>query len=340
MTLVIASGGTGGHIIPALAVALAWKAKGNKIVWFGRKDSLESKIAQENGIDFIHIDAYGFGSIRQFPKRLQLISESIHKAMKLLKEYNARCVFSTGSFASFPTAMASCLAEIPLVIHEQNTVVGLANRVLMPFASKIYLGMPVKLLPKNWLVGNPLLNKPNPSKGNHLLIFGGSQGSQFFNQNIPKILADIRCELPIIHIAGQNKNEVIKLYQSYGLNAEVHSFISNMDEVFRKTKMVLCRSGAMSLSEITAYQIPAILIPYSYAKGDHQRKNAQYIVSFNGAIMVEEKTEALQSALLDLMTSPKKWFDMKISLQNRSYQDASEIIVKGIIDICAHSLSH
>lgn len=340
MNLIVASGGTGGHIIPALAVALAWKEKGYKVIWFGRKDGLESKVAKENGIDLVHVDAYGFGSMRQLPRRLQLISESTYKAMRLLQEHEASCVFSTGSFASFPTAMASCLAEIPLVVHEQNTVVGLANRMLMPFASKVYLGMPVRSLPNNWLVGNPLLHKPKPSSGNHLLIFAGSQGSQFINYNLPKILADIKCDLPIIHIAGQNKDEVVKRYKSYDLNVEVHEFVHNMDEIFQKTKIVLCRSGAMSLAEVTAYQIPAILIPYSHAKGDHQRKNAQHIVSLNGAIMVEEKIELLHSTLSELINSPRKWSDMKISLQNRPYQDASEIIVKGIIDICAHSLPH
>lgn len=340
MKLAIASSGTGGHILPALAVSKAWRAKGLEILWYGQDRGLEAKIAKENDIPFHNVDAFGIRPISKVPKNLFNIAKSIQRARALLRQHKVDCIFSTGSYASFPTAVAGCLEGIPVIIHEQNTVLGLANKALMPFSKAMYLGMPVKGLPQSWVIGNPLVHPPIHNEGKYLLVFAGSQGSRFVNQELPSLLAKLKSSLPIVHIAGSEKESVSDMYKELGLQAEVYDFRSDMQNLYQHAKIVLCRGGAMSLAEITAYKIPAIIIPYRYATKDHQRKNAQCIAKKGGAIVIEEDTIMLESALDRLIHQPLEYEKMKSALDGLVYEDVSEKIVKGILEICAQALPH
>lgn len=334
--LVIAAGGTGGHIMPALALAKAWD--GN-VAWFGQPNSLEMKIAKKHNILFCAVESTPLGLGKKMPKQSYQLLKAITKSRKLLKQLQPDYVFSTGSFASFPTAMAAKTLSIPLIIHEQNTTMGLANRVLMRFANRVCLGMPISSLPKNWVVGNPLLIQPTISQGQKILIFAGSQGSQFLNQHIPKILSDLNIKMPILHIAGKEADVVQSAYDKLGLEATVYDFVYDMDSIYKDTKIVICRAGAMTLAEITAYAIPAILVPYPYASDDHQRKNALFLENKGAAFIVGEQAESLKAALLKIQQA-KIQRNMKKSLIDLQSNNAVEKIISRMINIHAQKLSN
>lgn len=338
MNLVIAAGGTGGHIIPALAVALLWRTKGHKVIWFGRENSMESNIANQHHIPFYCVGAMALGRMTKMPKNLLNISKAISKAGLLLRQHKAFCVFSTGSYASFPTAMAAYQSGIPLFIHEQNSVMGMANKVLLPFAKGVFLGMPIWSLPQNWVVGSPLLKTPTPSNGQHLLVFAGSQAADFFNQNIPQILAKLKVKYPIIHIAGKDKELVKKAYQRNQLNAEVIDFSYDMDTLFKKSKIGICRAGAMSLAEIAGYQLPSVVVPYQYASGDHQTKNALMMENKNCVVVACEDITSVEMAVAKLLV-PNNWKKMRLALAT-PYQHGEKKIVQEISKLYARALSH
>lgn len=337
MKLVIAAGGTGGHIMPAMYVAKDWQQHGESI-WFGRPGSMEERIVLNERMDFEPVKSYTI-ALNRLSSSMHLL-KSMWRARRLLKKHQAFCVLATGSFASFPTAMAAVSLGIPLIIHEQNTVMGKANRVLMRFAHKVYLGMPINDLPQSWVVGNPLRIEPQKSERTHLVIVGGSQGSAFFNTVVPKVLARMGVKIPIIHIAGSQHKMVEESYRQLGIEAEVHEFVFDMARVYRKAKCVICRSGAMTLAEISAYQLPAILIPYPHAQGDHQRRNAEYLAR-QGAAFISGENEGRLYLLLSILIKD-------IGLQKRMQEklllirhlDAVEKIRKGIQNVYARALSH
>lgn len=339
MSLIIAAGGTGGHIMPALAVGLAFRERGGNVVWFGDPDKLEAQIAKQHGIPFVPVKVTGIRPMKELPYRLWRIGSQIKRASDLILEHQGSVVFSTGSYASFAVAMGSVLAKVPLVLHEQNSLVGLANKVLMPFAHQIYLGMPVRGLPRSWVVGNPLCITPKPSEGDHILIFAGSQGSRYLNEKMPWILSNLKCTLPIIHIAGQDQKSVEKAYQQCKLQATVYDFVNDMDLLYQKTRIAVCRSGAMTLSELNAYQIPSILVPYPHAKRDHQRRNAEAFSQSGGAIVVFEDMNVIESALGQALEE-KTWASMRLALEQSKHLDAAKTIVNGMIKIGEAALSH
>lgn len=335
MTLVIAAGGTGGHITPALQVAKDWQKEGD-CIWFGRKNALEERIAKHEGIPFTVVESYPIGikNLQNGPKLLR----SIWHSRKLLRTHRARCVFSTGSFASFPTAMAAVSLRIPLIIHEQNTVMGRANKLLSRFATKIYLGMPIEGLPREWVVGNPIQIQAQAQEKTHLLVVAGSQGSQFFNQTLPGLFAKLNIDIPIIHIAGPEHKAVKAAYEKLGLDAQVYEFVFDMSQVYAKAKCVICRAGAMTLAEITTCLLPAILIPYPYAAEDHQLKNAQSLGEQGAALLSGENEARLYLLLSRLLNSDALRKQMQTKLLSLRQTNVVEKIRKGILDVYARAL--
>jgi UDP-N-acetylglucosamine--N-acetylmuramyl-(pentapeptide) pyrophosphoryl-undecaprenol N-acetylglucosamine transferase len=328
----IAAGGTGGHIIPALRLAKAMEASGAELVWFGRRDSLESRIAKRYGIGFEPFEPLLSGlSVKQLPKNMGKITQQVFRVRRLMKQHQITCLFSTGAYISIIPALAAKSMRLPLVIHEQNTYMGRANRLLSLLANKVCLGMPIDeggessvMTGKRVLVGNPVTGAVPMKEGQNILVIGGSQGSQFLNQTLPEVLRQCQVTKQVIHIAGSGAAEVEARYKQLGIEATVYGFVNDLRPIYHETKIVISRSGAMTLAEIVHHQLPSILIPYPYATQDHQKKNANHLVNASAALCVEEDAASLKKALLKLLSSEYARQSMRQSLAPLSYPRAIE----------------
>lgn len=324
----ISAGGTGGHIFPALSVAKSCLERGGQCVWFGI-GGLEEKIALANNIPFISIQA---PKVQRGIKGLAMTSakltQAIYTARKALLSANVTIVFSTGSYASLPTAIAAKTLGIPLVIHEQNAIMGRANRLLARFADHVCLGMPIDGIKRSTLTGNPIRMNPNELSGQSLLIMGGSQGCQFFNQAIPSMLDNLNINLPIIHIAGKNAEAVTKAYQQLNIAARVYEFVDDMESVYESAFIAISRSGAMALAELSAYGIPSILVPYPYAQHDHQKLNALVYHNKHAALLVDEDRDALSKALIKLLASTDLHNQLSDNAKVINPKNAEKIIIE------------
>lgn len=335
MKIGIAAGGTGGHITPALRVAKALIALGIPCVWFGRENSLEARIASAECIPFIDINAKPLIKKTSILSPLLITLKSVYDAKKKIQDHNITCVFSTGAYVSLPTAFAAKVARIPLVIHEQNTHMGLCNRLLMYLANRVCLGMPIDKLPSQWLVGNPVGNTKRVKRGSKLLVMGGSQGAAFLNHSVPAVLAQVGFQGKIIHICGTQEQLVKAQYEKFKLKAEVFSFVNDMHDIYSQAGIVIARAGAMSLAELSQYGLPSILVPYPHARGDHQKKNADYYCQKNAAIAINECSHALHAALNKILQCTKTQQLLSANIKSLHQLNVQEKIIRVIEELHA-----
>lgn len=306
-TFLIMAGGTGGHVFPALAVAHALMERKEKVFWLGSKGGMEDDIIRKQNIPFFGIDIKGVrgkGRVSQLFAPFKIIS-AVFQALRILKKIKPDAVLGMGGFASGPGGLAARILGIPLLIHEQNSVAGMTNKILARFASSVMTAFPNAFSDKVdcKLVGNPLRSdiaalyydreiEKLKSEKVHLLILGGSLGAQSLNETVPKALGllaeDIR---PVVrHQTGKNKaNDVNEAYFEAQVDAEIFEFIDDMAQAYKWADFVICRAGALTISELCAAGLGAILIPYAHAVDDHQTKNAEYLVSKGAAWLLAQK---------------------------------------------------
>lgn len=303
------AGGTGGHVFPALSVAKELSDNGIKIVWLGTKKGIESRLVPNAGYDIEYISVSGLvgsGLKRKLTAPFMLLS-SVWQAYKIIRKHKPNCLLGMGGFASGPGGVAAKLMGKPIIIHEQNAFAGLTNRKLAGMAKTVLTGFrSCEGLPADSIwVGNPVrhsINKisedtKNKSKLNgeilNVLVLGGSQGASSLNQNLPASLS--KCvkglKVRVLHQAGQgNLQQVRDSYKAQtGFESVlVEEFIDEMDVAYRWAHIVICRAGAMTIAELMAMGRPSVLVPYPYAAGDHQTKNAKVMVNTDAAIMVKD----------------------------------------------------
>lgn len=302
-TVLITAGGTGGHIFPGLAVAHEIKNDYN-VVWVGATLGVENTIVPQHGIKLETVKISGLrnkGLLVLIKTPLSLV-RAIFKSIKLILQYRPDVVISFGGYASFPVAITARLLRIPLIIHEQNSVPGLTNRILAKIANKILVAFNGVLAShKTILVGNPIrqdilkvydLSERYSSRtgGLNILVVGGSLGASFFNENLPEVFSKLSNINHITHQVGKGDSQlVIEHYAKLKLNARVVNFIENMAEAYNNVDLVICRSGALTVSEICAIGLAAIFIPYPYAVDNHQETNAQPLVDIGASKMMLQK---------------------------------------------------
>lgn len=321
-TVLIMAGGTGGHVFPALAIALALKEKGFQIEWLGTKRGLEAEIVPKHGIPlhFVRVGGLrGKGFITRLTAPFQLFY-ALCQSLKIIHRLKPKFVLGMGGFASGPGGLAAWLLRVPLIIHEQNAIAGVTNRILSRFATKVLAGFPGSFK-KNQAIftGNPVrsellcLKKPEDRLKERqgplrLLILGGSQGSIALNQLCPEALALIPVEnRPFVkHQAGKGNNEKTEqAYKEANVLASVDAFILNMAETYAWADLVICRSGALTVAELAAVGLGSILVPFPFAVDDHQTQNGKFLEQ-NGA------AELIPQSLLD----SKKLADIIVGLSN------------------------
>ncbi|CAM4416657.1 MAG: UDP-N-acetylglucosamine--N-acetylmuramyl-(pentapeptide) pyrophosphoryl-undecaprenol N-acetylglucosamine transferase [Legionellaceae bacterium] len=305
-TLLIIAGGTGGHVFPGLAIAEAFQAKGYTIAWLGTPQGLEAQLIPEAGIPFYTIPIQGLRGkkISTWIKAPFLLIRALMTALKQIKRINPQLVIGMGGFVSGPGGLAAWLLRIPLIIHEQNAVAGLTNRLLAKIATKVLEGFP-QTFPHQYraiYTGNPIRQSiaaiPNPSIRYHyqerplrLLVMGGSLGAATFNTIIPQMVAQLKFKsvLDVMHQTGKTHFESVQAkYAELKISGNIAPFIRDMAAAYAWADIVLCRAGALTITELTAGGIPAILVPYPYAVDDHQTKNGQFLVNSGAALMIQQ----------------------------------------------------
>ena len=302
-TILIMAGGTGGHIFPALAVAHRLRDSGWRVVWLGNPEGMEAKLVPQHGFEMVWVKfaaLRGKGLMRKLLLPLNLL-RGFWQALKAIRQVRPQVVLGMGGYITFPGGMMAALTGVPLVLHEQNSVAGLANRVLAVVADRILTGFPDVLRKGDW-VGNPVrpeiaaLKAPAERMAGregplHLLVIGGSLGAQALNEVVPQGMALLgAADLPqIVHQAGERHLEELKSnYAAAGIQAHCVSFVEDMAGAYEWADLVICRAGALTIAELAAAGVPAILVPYPHAVDDHQTGNAKFLVHAGGAFLLPQ----------------------------------------------------
>lgn len=314
--VLIMAGGTGGHIFPGLAVAQALRDKGWRVHWLGAPGSMESRIVPTRGIP---LELVEFGGVRgKGIKTLALLPFKLLRAfwqsLQVVRRVKPDVLVGLGGYITFPGGMMGVLCGKPLVLHEQNSVAGMANKVLAGVADRVFAAFP-KAMPKAEWVGNPLraefLNLPAPevrfagrSGPLKVLVVGGSLGARALNTVVPQALALIpEAQRPVVtHQAGEKQIDELRAnYAAAGVEATLTPFIDNTAQAFADADLVICRAGASTVTELAAVGAAAAFVPFPAAVDDHQTFNARFLVDQGGGWLLPQATltpEALAEMLL------------------------------------------
>lgn len=299
----IAAGGTGGHIFPALAIAHELDSKYN-IIWIGGKVGLENKIIPKHCYPLVTINIGGLRGNGIWAKLLlpMRMLRALLQSIFIIMKDRPDLIVGFGGYVTFPIGVAAKFLGIPLIIHEQNSVAGLSNQVLAKISNKVLTAFDGVLSSKKTvIVGNPIRQAiaqlPPPEQRYDLndsklkvLIIGGSLGAQVFNQMLPKILAENRSKIgQIIHQVGKNNVSMVQAnYAAYNLNVQVTEFIDDMAMAYANSDLLICRAGASTIAEVSAVGICAIFIPYPYAVDDHQTWNAKFLTDNAAGFLINQ----------------------------------------------------
>mgnify|MGYP001180355803 CR=1 FL=1 len=309
----VMAGGTGGHVYPALAVAKSLLRHDINVVWLGTRTGLEARVVPAAGIEVEWIEVKGVrgsGWVRKLWLPVML-GRALFQAYAAISRRRPVALLGMGGFVAGPGGLVAWLMRLPVLIHEANTRAGLTNRVLAPLSKSVMCGFPatVGLGGRVEWTGNPVgeefLEFPPPADhyGQHadevlrVLVIGGSQGARILNQVLPLAMAQLRPEQrpKLVHQCGRGRSAPLERhYQQLKMEAEVSEFIDDMAAVYRQADLVICRAGAMTVAEICAAGLAALLVPYPYAAGDHQRTNANYLASRGAAIALDESNLSAQ----------------------------------------------
>jgi UDP-N-acetylglucosamine--N-acetylmuramyl-(pentapeptide) pyrophosphoryl-undecaprenol N-acetylglucosamine transferase len=303
-TILVMAGGTGGHVFPALAVAAEMRSAGWRVVWLGNKDGMEATLVPKHGyrMEWVRFSGLrGKGVLRLVLLPLNLLIAFWQSAMAIFR-VRPDAVLGMGGYISFPGGMMAVLLNRPLVVHEQNSIAGLANKVLARVADRVLSGFPDVLKKCQW-IGNPVRAEiallPPPAqrfagRGGRLrlLVVGGSLGAQALNEIVPQALALLsESERPeVTHQAGgKHLDELRGNYERAGVHGELLAFIDDMAARYAQADLVICRAGALTVSELAAAGVPSILVPFPHAVDDHQTHNARFLADAGAAVLIQQR---------------------------------------------------
>ncbi|MGR3983986.1 MAG: undecaprenyldiphospho-muramoylpentapeptide beta-N-acetylglucosaminyltransferase [Gammaproteobacteria bacterium] len=304
--VMIFAGGTGGHVMPALAVAARLRERGAEVLWVGTADGVEAKVAPRAGFAFrkIHIKGMRGAGLLRIPAMPFQLAWAMLESLWIFLRWWPRCVLGMGGFVSGPGGLVAKLLWRRLVVHEQNSVAGLTNRCLALLSAEALSGFPQSAgLGKAAWVGNPVraemfdLRAPQRRLAGRagalrVLIVGGSLGASVFNRHAPELLARAHANAPleILHqCGGERAGPISERYLAGGMVNQVYGFIEDMRAAYDWCDLAICRAGAVTIAELCAAGVAAFLVPYPHAAGDHQRHNAQYLHARNAARLLPQK---------------------------------------------------
>ena len=354
LRVLIAGGGTGGHIIPALAVAHELIARhGAEVLFVGTPRGMENRLVPAAGfrLDLIHVGQLKNVSLMTKLRTLTDLPRSIAACRQLIRDFQPGVVFGVGGYASGPAMAAAILMKVPAMAFEPNAMPGLANRLVgkrvqaaavnFPGAAKWFrncevTGIPVR--PEFFSIEPPVSTAP------HLLVFGGSQGARIFNLHIAKIVAPLLTAVPgltVLHQCGARHLEQTRAdFAATGADPSrwrVEPFLDDMPARFAEAHLVMARSGASSVAELAAAGKPSLLIPFAAAADEHQKRNAEAMVDAGAAVMLEEQDLTVPGRLLEslvaLLTDPARLARMSAAARTQAHPDAAERIADRLAEL-------
>lgn len=353
MRLMVAGGGTGGHVFPGMALAeeVVTRHPDNDVVFVGTARGLEARVVPAAGFPIELIDVRGLkgqGLVRLLVNLL-LLPRALFQCFRILGAWRPDLVVGVGGYASGPLVLAAWLLRIPTAIQEQNAVAGITNRVLGVFVQAAFTAFPETsrfFSPhKVYQLGSPIRselmnNYIRPSQEHErlrLLVFGGSQGAHALNMRVVEALphlADLRDRLEITHQTGEKDREAVeKGYQAVGFKPDVRGFITDMSAAYARSDLVVCRAGATTLAELTVCKKPSILVPFAAAADNHQVMNARSLVDAGAAKMIEERDltgERLAEEIRSLLLHPEQ----RELMSRAAGRLGSPQAAKEIADVC------
>jgi len=316
--ILIMAGGTGGHVFPALAVADELRARGVEVVWLGTRRGLEADVVPKANIDISYISIAGLrgnGLLGWLLAPVKLVF-ALWQGIQVMNTQKPLAVLGMGGFVTGPGGIAAWLTRRPLLVHEQNAISGLTNRLLVPFAKTVMEAFPGAIAKGKAIhTGNPLRKDlmalySDKERQIHdplqILVVGGSLGAKALNDVVPAALSKIEKQSrpQVWHQTGKkNIDEAIASYKSAGVEAKVVPFIENMGDAYRWADLVICRAGAMTIAELAIAGVGSILVPYPHAVDDHQTSNAKYLTDKDAAVVVQQQdltVDALGRLLQDM----------------------------------------
>ncbi len=345
MRAILAGGGTGGHVIPALAIAQALKENyGAELLFIGTARGIENRLVPAAGyrLELVKVGALKNVSLATRMRTSLDLPRAIWDSRRLIAEFRPDVMIGVGGYASGPAMFAGALSSIPTLAFEPNFVPGFANRLVAPMVSAAAVhfpetggyfrryevtGVPVRKAFFSWARGNPGERKPT------LLAFGGSQGAHAINETIIRALPTLWARIPGLHIIHQtgerDYNDAQTAYLAAGGSAEVYPFIDDMPAAFARSDVLLSRSGASTVAEVTAAGKPAIFVPFPRAADDHQKRNAQALVRAGAAVMIEESLltpERLVESVRALFSNAAVTEKMAAAARSLAHPDAAQQI--------------
>jgi UDP-N-acetylglucosamine--N-acetylmuramyl-(pentapeptide) pyrophosphoryl-undecaprenol N-acetylglucosamine transferase len=359
LRVLIAGGGTGGHIFPALAVARELVARhGAEILFVGTERGLETRLVPQAGFP-LHLIRVGPLNNVSFATRLRTLADipaSLFACRRLIREYKPGVVLGIGGYASGPGVAAALFSGTPTMLFEPNAMPGLANRLVgkrvqaaavnFPAATRWFRNAEVTGIPVR--PGFFGLEAPPADAPPHLLVFGGSQGARLFNQTMPKIVAALLEAVPgltILHQCGAKHVEPTQAaFKTSGADPrrwQVSAFLDDMPARFAKAHLVMSRSGASTVAELAAASKPSLLVPFAAAADDHQRRNAEEMAKAAASVMLVESDLATQDKLLaalkELLASPQRLAEMAAAAKTQAHPGAAERIADKLAELAAGS---
>jgi UDP-N-acetylglucosamine--N-acetylmuramyl-(pentapeptide) pyrophosphoryl-undecaprenol N-acetylglucosamine transferase len=350
-TVVLAGGGTGGHVFPLIAVAdeLRQLHARLRIVFVGTERGIESQVVPESGyqlelMELLPIRGKGVAGALRGARRAAL---SLPDAMRRVRSLSPKVVLSIGGYAASSVSIAARLQRIPLALIEPNSVIGWANRVVAPWVQRAYTAYPdvERFFPAGSVLrsGLPLRRGffprayPRPEGRVRVLVLGGSQGAKSLNEVVPQALCRAGDRLKVTHQSGKGKDGAVRsLYERLGFDADVVPFIANMPGALADAQLVIGRAGAGAVSEMCAVGRPGILVPYPHASGDHQQSNARALAASGAAVCVpsaQATVERLHAELRRLLEAPDQLVSMAGAAQALGHAEAAEVIAQDLLQL-------
>lgn len=349
--ILIMAAGTGGHVFPALACAEEFKARGYQVHWLGAGRGIENELVPAAGfplhtLKVTGLRGKGLSSLLTAPFKLLA---ALWQAKRLMRELQPVCVLGFGGYVTGPGGLAAKLSSVPLVIHEQNAVAGTANRALATFATRICEAFPntFKTAKHCITTGNPVRQElflaterqDLALRPVHLLVLGGSLGAEPLNKLVPAALAKIPQELrpQVTHQAGRENDQVTReRYQTVAVEAQVQPFISDMAQAYAWADLVICRAGALTVSELAAAGLASFLVPLPHAIDDHQTRNAEFLAEQGAAVLLpQHATDAdrLAAQLTEVLMNKQRIKTMGERARLLAQPDATQRVVAACLEV-------
>lgn len=359
MTLVaIAAGGTGGHIVPGVAVARALLEDGVSVAWFGSGGPVEERLLGDlDCARYATTVVSPRGGLRGLLRSSRVMAVALRRTLSVLRQQRPQVLLGMGGFASWPGGLAARLLRIPLVLHEQNAVAGLANRMLAPLASGVCTGFPGVLSergePRALFTGNPVpdavcrstrTEPVNRDDGRlRILVLGGSQGAEALNRTVPPALALAAAaglQLDIVHQCGSAAGQRVTAdYARYAVAAQVVPFIDDMAGAYAGCDLVIARAGALTIAELCVAGRPAVLVPYPHATDNHQAANAAYLAVHDAALVVPqvEMNEGGLAELVAELASRERRAALARNARALARPDAARMVAARCLELAGHA---